>query len=52
MKKAPDEKLSQREIAEREKRTLSHFLTTKPELHKPLGKNPQAKRRQKEKRAK
>ena len=52
MKKIPDEKLSEREIAKRESDVLDHFLTSKPEAHKPLGKNPQAKRRKKEKRAK
>jgi hypothetical protein len=32
-------------VTARERSVLSHFLTTKPEPHKPLGKNPQAKRR-------
>ena len=37
--------LSKREISARESRVLNHFLTTKPEKHKPLGKGAQAKRR-------
>ena len=52
MKRPPEEKLTKQEIAMRESRVLGHFLTTKPEPHKPLGKTAQAKRRRKEKRAK
>jgi hypothetical protein len=53
MAKSPSEgKLSKKEIAARETRVLDHFLTTKPETHKSLGKNAQAKRRRKEKHAK
>jgi hypothetical protein len=52
MSKTPSGELSKREIAARESRVLDHFLTSKPEPHKPLGKTAQAKRRKKEKRAK
>jgi len=52
MSKVPEEKLSQREIAKREADVLNHFLTSKPEAHKPIGETAQAKRRKKEKRAK
>jgi hypothetical protein len=45
-----DGPLSQREVDRREKRVLDHFLTTRPEPHKPIGKTAQAKRRRKEKR--
>jgi hypothetical protein len=51
MKKSSDEKLTKQEISAREVRVLDHFLRTKPESHKPLGKNSQAKRRRKERRA-
>jgi hypothetical protein len=50
--KPPEEKLPKKEIDARERRVLNHFLTSKPESHKPLGKTAQAKRRRKEKRAK
>jgi len=53
MKKTPkpDDVLSQSEVDKREKDVLAHFLTSKPAPHKPMGKNPQAKRRRKEKRS-
>jgi len=38
MKKSPEEKLSVSEVDKREKDVLSHFLTSKPSPHKPLGK--------------
>jgi hypothetical protein len=49
MKKNESDPLTKKEITERESRVLNHFLNSKPEPHKPLGKNPQAKRRRKEK---
>jgi hypothetical protein len=52
MKKPSDEKLSPSEVDKREKNVLAHFLTTKPEPHKPLGKTAQAKRRKRERREK
>jgi len=52
MKKVSEDTLSQKEVTKREKGVLEHFLTTKPELHKPLGKTAQTKRRRKEGRAK
>lgn len=52
MKNTNKETLSKKETAEREARVLDHFLTSRPEPHKPIGKNPQAKRRRKEKRKK
>jgi len=52
MKKASDDKLSLSQVDKREKDVLTHFLTSKPERHKPLGKTAQAKRRRKERRTK
>jgi hypothetical protein len=51
-KDSKEEKLSANETAARERSVFDHFLTTKPTPHKPLGKNPQAKRRKREKEAK
>jgi hypothetical protein len=52
MKKTPDEKLSPKETQRRERDVLNHFLSSPPKPHKPMGKNPQAKRRRKERRTK
>jgi hypothetical protein len=49
MKKSPDKELSAGEVHKREKDVLAHFLTSKPDPHKPLGKTAQAKRRKREK---
>jgi hypothetical protein len=51
-KNRSDEALPKGEISARESRVLGHFLASKPEPHKPIGKGPQAKRRKKEKREK
>jgi len=52
IKNSDAERITQAEIAKREKDVIGHFLASKPEPHKPLGKTAQAKRRKKEKRAK
>jgi hypothetical protein len=52
MKKPSDDSMPKREVAKREARVLGHFLTSKPEPHKPLGKTAQSKRHRKEKRNK
>jgi hypothetical protein len=52
MNNSKPDALPKKEVAAREARVLDHFLTSKPEAHKPLGKGPQAKRRRREKRAK
>lgn len=50
MKPPADDELPAREVAGRERRVLTHFLTTKPKEHKPLGKNAQSRRRARERR--
>lgn len=46
-KEKPKEDLSEQEIAERERRVLDHFLSSKPKPHKPVGKKTPRKRRKK-----